>query len=81
MQVYHVVTVNADISVPESVTDCEAAFSVKVTPCHTIGDRRPRQGLGNRPLNASAHDLPSDRGRIICRQRLGGQHKRYYRKA
>jgi transposase InsO family protein len=41
---------------------------------------RPHQGLGNRRIMESGQD-PPDRGRILCRERLGGLLKTYYRKA
>ena len=41
---------------------------------------RPHQGLGNRTIDLPAK-APSTKGRIFCRQRLGGLLKSYYRKA
>lgn len=41
---------------------------------------RPHQGLGNRRIIAPAHDPPT-KGRVYCKQRLGGLLKSYYRKA
>lgn len=43
-------------------------------------EERPHQGLGNRRIIPPAHDPPS-KGRVLCRQRLGGLLKTYYRKA
>ncbi|MCL2646953.1 MAG: integrase core domain-containing protein [Phycisphaerales bacterium] len=41
---------------------------------------RPHQGVGNQILTAPAQ-APPDRGRVYCRERLGGLLKSYYRKA
>jgi putative transposase len=43
-------------------------------------EERPHQGLGNRRIILPAHDPPT-KGRVFCRQRLGGLLKSYYRKA
>jgi putative transposase len=43
-------------------------------------EERPHQGLGNRRIIPPAHDPPT-KGRVLCRQRLGGLLKTYYRKA
>ena len=41
---------------------------------------RPHQGLGNKLLTSTGHD-PQAQGQIICKERLGGLLKHYYRKA
>lgn len=41
---------------------------------------RPHQGLDNRRITEPAVPPPT-KGRILCRQRLGGLLKSYYRKA
>ena len=41
---------------------------------------RPHQGLGNRTIIQPVKERPIA-GRILCRQRLGGLLKSYYRKA
>lgn len=41
---------------------------------------RPHQGLGNRRIIPPAND-PPPKGRVYCKQRLGGLLKTYYRKA
>jgi len=41
---------------------------------------RPHQGLGNRTIIQPLKTPPST-GRILCRERLGGLLKSYYRKA
>jgi hypothetical protein len=43
-------------------------------------EERPHQGLGNRRIVPPIHD-PLTKGRVFCRQRLGGLLKSYYRKA
>jgi putative transposase len=43
-------------------------------------EERPHQSMGNRPLSRTGNDPPPDKGRILCRQRLGGLLKHYYRK-
>ena len=47
---------------------------------HYLGER-PHQSLGNRPLNQAADAKPPEKGRILCKRRLGGLLKHYYRKA
>ena len=41
---------------------------------------RPHQGLGNRRLTEPAEPMPTE-GPVLCRERLGGLLKTYYRKA
>jgi putative transposase len=41
---------------------------------------RPHQSLGNKPLVGSNPDPPTV-GKIVCKERLGGLLKHYYRKA
>jgi transposase InsO family protein len=43
-------------------------------------EERPHQGLGNRPLTEPNLVMP-EKGRVFCRERLGGMLKSYYRKA
>ena len=40
----------------------------------------PHQGLGNRRIVPPTHEPPT-KGRVFCRQRLGGLLKSHYRKA
>ena len=47
---------------------------------HYYHQERPHQGLGNRPLVGANPDPPSQ-GKIVCKERLGGLLKHYYRKA
>ena len=41
---------------------------------------RPHQGMGNRRLTEPAEPPPKE-GRVLCRERLGGLLKSYYREA
>ena len=41
---------------------------------------RPHQGMGNRRLTEPAEPMPTE-GRVLCRERLGGLLKSYYRQA
>ena len=41
---------------------------------------RPHQGMGNRRLTEPAEPPPKE-GRVLCRERLGGLLKSYYRQA
>jgi hypothetical protein len=43
-------------------------------------EERPHQGLGNRRIMERTPEPPS-KGRILCRERIGGLLKSYYRKA
>jgi putative transposase len=41
---------------------------------------RPHQGMGNRPLTGDGREPPAE-GEIVCRERLGGVLRHYYREA
>jgi hypothetical protein len=42
---------------------------------------RPHQGKGNEPLNAIGDHEPTATGEVVCRERLGGVLRHYYRRA
>ena len=42
---------------------------------------RPHQGKGNEPLLPAASSRPTDKGEVLCRERLGGMLRHYYRSA
>jgi putative transposase len=47
-----------------------------VEHCHT---ERPHQAMGNAPLIAASSSPPSTDGKVVCRERLGGVLRHYYR--
>jgi transposase InsO family protein len=42
---------------------------------------RPHQGVGNVPLAQASDGPPPEKGRVLCKERLGGLLRHYYRKA
>jgi putative transposase len=47
---------------------------------HYYNEERPHQGLGNRRIIQPAEPMPTE-GPVLCRERLGGLLKTYYRQA